>query len=278
MRIETERMKQREATAELIRELMADDTRRGNWLILMHDGDDEAFMQIAFDDHPDGVDLEYREGSGGSLYHCTRPVTRLEAGNALLDYFDGLESWKSRYTWEELKGYGGKSAMGRIKIVRDAEAHTVVISYSHLRPISFLVTVLFSSIIVWKTFFPSRHDILWNWRMENMNSFATWAHIIGFGAIISLLVIGTFLKQKLTIDAFGHCVYYAGIFCLGRRWRFDIDRDTQIECETYRQFKKGQLYRYRLKPQNRTIFGMIWDACDAEKLDNILRAEISRLG
>ena len=82
MKVETENVKATEASAELIRELMADDARRGNWLILMHDDDEEAFMQIAFDDHPDGIDLEYRDGAGKPLYHCMRPVLRLEAENA----------------------------------------------------------------------------------------------------------------------------------------------------------------------------------------------------
>ena len=52
MKLETENVEETEASAELVRELMADDARRGNWLILMHDDDDAAFMQIAFDDHP----------------------------------------------------------------------------------------------------------------------------------------------------------------------------------------------------------------------------------
>ena len=82
MKVETENVKEIEASAELVRELMADDARRGNWLILMHDDDDAAFMQIAFDDHPDGIDLEYRDGAGKPLYHCKRPVLRLEAENA----------------------------------------------------------------------------------------------------------------------------------------------------------------------------------------------------
>ena len=33
MKLETENVKETEASAELIRELMADDARRGNWLI-----------------------------------------------------------------------------------------------------------------------------------------------------------------------------------------------------------------------------------------------------
>ena len=63
VKLETENVKETEASADLVRELMADDARRGNWLILMHDDDEEAFVQIAFDDHPDGIDLEYRDGA-----------------------------------------------------------------------------------------------------------------------------------------------------------------------------------------------------------------------
>ena len=107
MKIETENVKETEASAELIRELMADDARRGNWLILSRDEDDAAFMQIAFDDHPDGIDLEYREGTDKPLYHCKRPVLRLEAENALLDYLDGIETWKHRFEWKVEEGFGG---------------------------------------------------------------------------------------------------------------------------------------------------------------------------
>ena len=92
--------------------LMADDARRGNWLILMHDDDDAAFMQIAFDDHPDGIDLEYREGTDKPLYHCKRPVLRLEAENALLDYLDGIETWKHRFEWDVVEGFGGAGGSG----------------------------------------------------------------------------------------------------------------------------------------------------------------------
>jgi len=107
MKVGTENVKETEASAELIRELMADDAKRGNWLILMHDDDEEAFVQIAFDDHPDGIDLEYRDGADKPLYHCKRPVLRLEAENALLDYLDGIDTWKDRFEWEEEKGFGG---------------------------------------------------------------------------------------------------------------------------------------------------------------------------
>ena len=42
MKLETENVEETEASAELVRELMADDARRGNWLILMHDDEEEA--------------------------------------------------------------------------------------------------------------------------------------------------------------------------------------------------------------------------------------------
>ena len=112
VKLETENVKETEASADLVRELMADDARRGNWLILMHDDDEEAFMQIAFDDHPEGIDLEYREGADKPLYHCKRPVLRLEAENALLDYLDGIDTWKYRFEWEEEKGFGGAGGSG----------------------------------------------------------------------------------------------------------------------------------------------------------------------
>ena len=112
VKLETENVQESEASAELIRELMADDARRGNWLILSRDEDDAAFMQIAFDDHPDGIDLEYRDGADKPLYHCKRPVLRLEAENALLDYLDGIDTWKYRFEWEEEKGFGGAGGSG----------------------------------------------------------------------------------------------------------------------------------------------------------------------
>ena len=112
MKLETENVQESEASAELIRELMADDAKRGNWLILMHDDDEEAFVQIAFDDHPDGIDLEYRDGADKPLYHCKRPVLRLEAENALLDYLDGIETWKHRFEWEVEEGFGGAGGSG----------------------------------------------------------------------------------------------------------------------------------------------------------------------
>ena len=49
MRIETERMKEREAMAELIRKVVRGGTLRGEFMILFDEADDENFVQIACD-------------------------------------------------------------------------------------------------------------------------------------------------------------------------------------------------------------------------------------
>lgn len=110
MKIEGANFAEREASAEAIRELMADDGKRGAYMILMQDGDEEAFVQVAFDDHPDGIDLEYREGAGTPIFHCTRPVSRAEAERALLEYFAGGQGWKCRFPWETLKSWEEEDA------------------------------------------------------------------------------------------------------------------------------------------------------------------------
>ena len=117
MKIEGANFAEREASAEAIRELMADDGKRGAYMILMQEGDEEAFVQIAFDDHPDGIDLEYREGAGTPIFHCTRPVSRAEAERALLEYFAGWKTWKNRFPWEKLKGGASpKKAGGKNRV------------------------------------------------------------------------------------------------------------------------------------------------------------------
>lgn len=44
MKVECENLSEREATPELIRELIRDDVRRGEFMILMQDADEEAFL------------------------------------------------------------------------------------------------------------------------------------------------------------------------------------------------------------------------------------------
>ena len=100
MKLETENIKDVEATVELIRELMSDDLRRSGFLIMSHDDDDANFVQITYDENTDAFALEYRDGNDKPLYRCNRPVSRTEAENALIDYIEEVQSWKSCFDWE----------------------------------------------------------------------------------------------------------------------------------------------------------------------------------
>ena len=106
MRIETERMKEREATAELIRRLVRDNALRGEFMILSDEADDENFVQVAcdYDDaggKSDGCfDLEYRAGHGSPLFHCTRRVGADDVERVFLDFLEGRVGWRQDFRWE----------------------------------------------------------------------------------------------------------------------------------------------------------------------------------
>ena len=121
MRIETERMKQREVTAELIRQLVSDDALRGEFMILFDETDDENFVQVAcdYDDvggKSDGrFDLEYRTGHGSPLFHCTSRVGADDVERVFLDELAGRGEWRSGFEWERLNMGGGGFSMPRFK-------------------------------------------------------------------------------------------------------------------------------------------------------------------
>ena len=102
MKVECENLSEREATPELIRELIRDDMRRGEFMILMQDADEEAFVQIAgdYDDvggENDGCfDLEYRDGASSLLYHANRWATADEVEQAFLSELRGDRSWRTK--------------------------------------------------------------------------------------------------------------------------------------------------------------------------------------
>ena len=106
MKIEAENMKERVATEEFVRELVRDDARRGEYMIMMDDADEERFVQIACDYEDVGgksdgcFDLEYQEGTNGNLYHCKRRVSADEVERIFLDELDGRGEWRSDFDWE----------------------------------------------------------------------------------------------------------------------------------------------------------------------------------
>lgn len=106
MKIEAENMKERVATEELVRELVRDDARRGEYMIMMDDADEERFVQIACDYEDVGgksdgcFDLEYQEGTGGRLFHCKRRVSADEVERVFLDELAGRIEWRGDFDWE----------------------------------------------------------------------------------------------------------------------------------------------------------------------------------
>jgi len=110
MKINAPEYSSESATPEEIRELLSDDGKRGEFMIL--EKGDDAFVQVAgYAD--DGFELEYREGA--QMFRCSRTVSREEAESAFLDYLDGLDSWKSRFPWEPME-FSPRSS-GRIVVV-----------------------------------------------------------------------------------------------------------------------------------------------------------------
>ena len=111
MKIEAAEMGERVATEELVRELVRNDARRGEFMIMSDDADDSRFVQVACDydevgGKSDGLfDLEYRDGKNGYLYHCSRRVSADEVERVFLDELAGRGEWRGDFEWEQLKGF-----------------------------------------------------------------------------------------------------------------------------------------------------------------------------
>ena len=120
MKVECENLGEREATPDLIRELIRDDARRGEFMILIQDAGEEAFVQIAGDYEDVGgrndgcFDLEYRDGASSLLYHANRRATADEVEQAFLSELRGDRSWRSRFEWEREKVGGGGAGIGGV--------------------------------------------------------------------------------------------------------------------------------------------------------------------
>ena len=121
MHVETANMAACKATPELLRELVRNGDRRGEFMILTDDADDERFVQVACDFEDVGgkddgrFDLEYREGSGGSLYHCTTRVGASDVERVFLEELAGRGEWRRDFTWEKQNVGGGIFTTPRLR-------------------------------------------------------------------------------------------------------------------------------------------------------------------
>ena len=98
------------ATPELIRELLADDRKRGEYMILDKD-DGNDFLQIAGDCAKDGFHIEYREGE--QMFCLPNSVSQAEAESIFLEYLSGSDGWKTRFPWEpfEIRKHTGRNIL-----------------------------------------------------------------------------------------------------------------------------------------------------------------------
>jgi hypothetical protein len=99
MDLATARQKYRDATEQTIEEVFADDTLRGEFVILEPDADQAPFLQAGGEgDGP--YTVEYKEA--GKQYQCVRQLTKQEVKEAFLDYFRGGSVWRTRNEWKEM--------------------------------------------------------------------------------------------------------------------------------------------------------------------------------
>jgi hypothetical protein len=86
-----------QATADDIRNAIADDKRRGEFIILS--SGPQHYIQAAGDHEP--FHMEYREGSRDEHYECTQDVSRRELEVAFLSYLCGESHWKTGFSWKK---------------------------------------------------------------------------------------------------------------------------------------------------------------------------------
>lgn len=110
MRISCENFPPVEATPGLISELVRDDLKRGEFMVLEQD-DGETFIQAAgeYETNEDGTGggfvLEDRDGKTGILRRCRDLVPAAELEQIFLDELSGFTSWRGRYEWVVDRGF-----------------------------------------------------------------------------------------------------------------------------------------------------------------------------
>ena len=111
-------------TAEMIFELVRDNAKRGEFMILEAD-DGESFVQIVGEydaANPDArvFALEYREaGKDAALYRAVNDANADEVTAAFLSEFRGDHSWRACHEWDSGKSYGSSSGKtGRSSLVK----------------------------------------------------------------------------------------------------------------------------------------------------------------
>ena len=151
MKLDCAEFYSKEPTEEMIVDLVRNNEKRGEFMILEAD-DGESFVQIAGEydaANPDACvfTLEYREaGKSAPLYHAVNDVTAAEATEAFLSEFRGDRSWRVRHEWDVDKSYGSSSGK--------AGGSSLVKKLLYSVPIAFAFAYVGHAAYLWKQYGP----------------------------------------------------------------------------------------------------------------------------
>jgi hypothetical protein len=102
MNLTTARHKASDVTEQIFEEVFADESLRGEFIILEADAD--TFLQAGGEgDGP--YTLEYKEA--GKQFRAVGELTKHEVKEAFLDYLRGSSGWRTRHEWKELASRKG---------------------------------------------------------------------------------------------------------------------------------------------------------------------------
>ena len=98
MKLETaQSLSSEQATIDDIRNAIADDKRRGEFMILS--SGPQHYIQAAGDCEP--FYMEYRDGRDKEHYECTQEISRNELETAFISYLSGDSLWKTNFDWKK---------------------------------------------------------------------------------------------------------------------------------------------------------------------------------
>ncbi len=89
-----------DASEDTIKYAFADDTARGEFLILSRSG--QEYLQ-AYGEGDGPFQLEYRDGEEARHFRAKDDLTKEKVKTCFLLYFRGDPAWKSPYDWEPIR-------------------------------------------------------------------------------------------------------------------------------------------------------------------------------
>ena len=108
--------------AQLVEEILADDSRRGEFVILQVDKN--TFLQASGEGDGPYV-LEYKDG--GQQFQALDEPTKDEVREAFLDYLRGGSEWKTKRHWRQLAARRGCSQAAAVLVLLIGVIATILV-------------------------------------------------------------------------------------------------------------------------------------------------------